>query len=273
MCGDAGKANKQNPSSADIPGTTQTSSGRCCWCEDFETEVVSSKSKYWTGYLKSESRYGSSFYDTNKWKLTVSMAGAIKAVTLEMKLGTIPGGYDQQTVNAVWELFVSGVNKYWNNKAKLVIDDPECGVARLPIVIKATPATSSPHRKFILKPGRANARNLAITVDPEKLSVKEGLEWTLAHEFGHAFGLPDEYADGGSYIGGYIRYIRADGLLGSKVPVIPNDGGRSASSSTSLMGAGMRSLLFPHHFWCIAIESQKLLNSKLRKGIKCDIEL
>lgn len=273
MCRNCKKLEKEGPSSAEIQGTTHTSSGVCCWCEDFETEVVSNKSKYWTGYLKNGSKYGSRFYDTNKWKLAVNMASAVKSVTLEMRFGTLPGGHDQSTVNEIWGLFISSINKYWNNKAKLIIDDPECGIAKLPIILKATPTTSNPHRRFILKPGRAHARDLTITVDPEKMSEKVGLEWTLAHEFGHAFGLPDEYADNGSYIGGYIRYNHADGSPRDRIPVIPNDGGQSADSNTSLMGAGMKSLLFPHHFWCIAIESQKLLNMKLRRGIKCDIGL
>lgn len=58
---------------------------------------------------------------------------------------------------------------------------------------------------------------------------------TFAHELGHAFGLPDEYADDDLYIGGRVRHTHPDGKPKDRIGVIPNDEGISATVSTPLI--------------------------------------
>lgn len=261
MCGDAGKANKQSPSSADIQGTTQTSSGKCCWCEDYSKEISSTSNGNYYDLAEAPGRIKKFAPGKVKYKLFCRLKSREILIEVRFQINRASGGED--LLSRAWGKML-GVNDYWGGKARLVVDDPECGVAKLPIRFSAVEDDGAPHRIFELVPDtvNANARNMKVQVNSKSSS------WTMAHEFGHVIGLADEYiADKGVT---HFIYYAPDGMNSGYIERIPNG---SLPFGKTIMAAVNATGMKDRLFWCIAIEAQALLRQALKRSVKCSIEI
>ena len=94
---------------------------------------------------------------------------------------------------------------------------------------------------------------------------------THAHEFGHCYGIPDEY----SYVDGddeTVRYVKPDGSWDAPVPALA-DAKEPEPKDANMMNAYGSTILYHRHAWQIAIEVQALLRAKIGRKITCDIIL
>ncbi len=249
------------PRAAGVVGTTTTSTGECCWCKDFALEInTSNPPKYYelgTSATTKKEFLGSSV----KYKLYCALATGI--IRVEMRFAINRNGFEAAVVDGLWDKLEKHVGSYWNSKAKLVIEDPECGTKKYPIEFQVKKDAADFHRTFEVFSGHANARDLKIQITPDSTA------WTMAHEFGHTFGLPDEYV---SDVGiTHAFYHSPDGSTEFAVERQPN--GSPPGTGTIMTSVGTTKVI-EQHFWCIAIEAQALLRRSLgRAGIKCGIEV
>lgn len=99
---------------------------------------------------------------------------------------------------------------------------------------------------------------------------KSTTAWTYAHEFGHCFGLPDEYSYSQTDTQ-KVKYIKPDGTMDTAISAPP--GGKSKTAADATIMSAVDSLkTLPRHAWNIAIEVQDLLTQKLGRAVKCDIQ-
>lgn len=92
--------------------------------------------------------------------------------------------------------------------------------------------------------------------------------WTYAHEFGHCFGLPDEY----SYTTDIntVVYVKPDGSKDEAVVASYEIMDPDAANAT-IMLTNSSTIVKNRHAWLIAIEARDLLTKKIGRKIKCDI--
>lgn len=160
-----------------------------------------------------------------------------------MRFAINSNGFDAAVVDDLWDKLETRVGSYWNGKAKLIVEDPECGTKKYPIEFQIR-QDGDFHRTFEVISGRANARDLKIQVSPSSTA------WTMAHEFAHH--SPD----------------------GSTEFVVQRQPNGSPPGTGTIMTSVGTTKVIEQHFWCIAIEAQALLRSALgRAGIKCGIEV
>lgn len=261
MCNDSMNAFGQTPASAQISGTTQTAAGKCCWCEDYSREISTTSNGNYYDLAEAPGKIKKFRAGQVKYKLFCRLKS--REIMVEVRFRLSRNEENKELINKAWERML-GVNKYWGNKAKLVIDDPECGLSKLPIRFSVTEDDSSPHRSFEIVPDTttANARELKVQVNSGSSA------WTMAHEFGHVIGLADEYvADRGI---SHFIYYAPDGSNSGYVERIPNG---SLPFGRNIMAASNATGMVARLFWCIAIESQSLLQQGLKRNVKCSIEI
>ena len=171
----------------------------------------------------------------------------------------------EAVVAYVKRLAEAGLNSHWNNKFKMEITDPQCGKRTLPIVYKIKWVDSGEHYKLNIHKRYDREGVTGPIIDVSTATD----EWTYAHEFGHCYGLPDEY----SYVKDStetVKYYKPDGTM-SEAIVAPFDGKDPDEPDATIMAANPSTVVKPRHAWNIAIEVQALLCAKLGRKIKCDI--
>ena len=256
-----------------------------CWIEDYEKEIATDAYGRYAQPMQADGTPHD--YSRDIWfKLYVPVKSnkpvvvevRIKCITVLDAVGEAAEAQDKGTpaaekraqqrakvVEMVKQIAERGITGHWNNKFKLEIKDPQCGTKVLPVVFKPVWVESGQH--YTMQVHKQFDRE---QVDGNIVDVSLGTtEWTHAHEFGHCYGLPDEY----SYTDGVdetVKYVKPDGSLGEAIPA-PFDGKSVNDPSATIMGAFSSTKVLPRHGWIVAIEAQELLRAKIGRKIVCDI--
>jgi type VI secretion system secreted protein VgrG len=247
-------------------GPTSPCKDKKCWPEDYDKEIsVDTYGRYIRKY-KPDGTTEVPLHDSVPFKIYAPVkSGTEITVEVRFKVEHDAGVSDADVASAKTKL-QSGVNTHWNNKFKLLADDPECPSKTFKIVFKAVWVDSGQH--YTIKVHNTYPREGVTGTDMDV--SKSTTAWTYAHEFGHCFGLPDEY----SYTPGEtqtVKYIKPDGTLDSAISA-PPDGKSNTAADATIMSAVDNTTTLPRHAWNIAIEVQDLLTQKLGRNIKCSIQ-
>lgn len=198
MCGCGG----DGPSDAGVPGGppggTTGGTGLCCTCAANGTVDRDGHVNYYTttGYAGSRPK-------TNKCSIGITRTTSGGTVTVSKSfhltyINTANAAAHESTVTGA----LSSAMTNWTGGAssyKVRIEQPGCDPQELTIVYRHTLASS------------AASANVQVTVDGTSTgpsSVRNGTRmtfklagegssasWTMTHEIGHTFGLPDEYSE------------------------------------------------------------------------------
>jgi len=250
------------------PAVSATLPCSSCWNKDYTKEVKVNPVKRYADQLNAEGEsYGNNF-GTRQYKLGVYFK-TLKKVILEVRFKIEPDeDVDKIAIGKAKELISKGIRENWDNKLSLKIIDPKCGVKVFPIEFKIVFVTSREHYVF-----RVHDQYNREGVTGNFLDVsKDTGAWVYAHEFGHCFGLPDEYGyKPGLEHKDQVVYYKPDGTLDAPFSV-PYNGGDPAEPSSTIMAAYGNTTILKRHGWLIAIEARDMLNeSGLGREIKCDI--
>ncbi len=256
-----------------------------CWIEDYEKEIkVSSVPGYNNTYDARGKAHD--YFDLVQYKIyvpvksntaviaelrvkTVAVLDAVEQAADEQQKGTQAATdrarHRANAIKNAQQVATRGLEKFWNNQLKIEITDPECGTKVLPIVYRVVWVDSGQH--YTMNLHKRYPRE-GVTDDVIDVSVNTD-EWTYAHEFGHCYGLPDEY----SYTENEdetVRYVKPDGTLDEPImtPCLERD---ETGLPRVIMWATDSPIVKPRHGWQIAIEVQRLLRDKIGRKIKCDI--
>lgn len=171
----------------------------------------------------------------------------------------------QDDIDTIKQRMLEGVDSYLNDKFTLVVWDTRCGERRFPIRYKMEWVTSG--HDYLLKifpyQGRENVSDLEASV------WKETSSWTLAHEYAHCVGIPDEYGQDQQHVE-TLRYYDHDGELSEPAIALPLIKPPTDQDAT-FMSTDLSTKLELRHAWPIAIEAQTFLTSALGRRIKCTI--
>lgn len=242
-----------------------------CWASDYELEINSLLiGRYTHRYDATGTIIGLESTRFVKYKLYVPLRGG-SDIIVEVRFMVegaldINNGFKQLpmekalTMKSVVE---EGVSQYWNNRFKLAISDPRCGKKILAIRYKPVWVEKNYHYKLVVstaleREGVSNGiMDICLTSTP----------WTVAHEFAHCLGLPDEYATDPDTKS--LRYIKPDGTLDISI-ITPEDKNSDATDAT-IMSSRDNQIRLARHAWNIAIETRDLLTREIGRDIKCDI--
>ncbi|WP_242673432.1 type VI secretion system Vgr family protein, partial [Enterobacter wuhouensis] len=161
-----------------------------------------------------------------------------------------------------------GGKKYWGNQFSFKISDPKCGTQILPIEFKVLFVKSDEH--YIFKIHDKYDRE-GVTGNVLDVSKNTG-PWTYAHEFGHCYGLPDEYGyTPDAEENDQVVYYKPDGSLDSPISV-PYNGGDPSDPASTIMAAYGNTIILKRQGWIIAIEANEIFHEPgLGRRIRCDI--
>lgn len=174
MCNDSANVFSQTPLSAEIPGTTQTASGKCCWCKDYSREVSATANGKYFDLAESPGKLGKFAAVRVKYKSFCRLKSREILVEVRFKLARV--GVEKDGMDQAWGKML-GANRRWGSKARMVIDDPERGISKLPINLSVVEDDKSPHRTFeiVLDTDTPNAQDLKVQVN------RNSSAWTMAH--------------------------------------------------------------------------------------------
>jgi type VI secretion system secreted protein VgrG len=272
MCGDS---HPHEPASGKCPTDPVTGTVMpCphCWTDDYKKEVDNAPNGKYYEHYKAD---GVSTYSIQnvKFKLYVPLKTNSEVVLeVRYKIEAADATVTAADLSTIKANFENGVNAHWNGKFRLQVNHPpDCGTKIFPIKFKIvwlTSRDSGEHYTISVKDVYPREQ-----VDGTIVRVSKSTSvWTAAHEFGHCFGLPDEY----SYdaMGGATETVRSykpDGTLDAAISAPSNK--PSSDASATIMSTHSHNSILLRHGWPIAIEAKELLRSKLKRGrtITCDI--
>jgi hypothetical protein len=264
-------ASSGSSSSASSSGSSSSSSS--CWLSDYTKQINQpSYARYFRKYKADGTEY-TSLPPKFAGKIYVPLTGNTITVELRFKpeahggvlsfLGV--GSVSDADVNSAKSKLESGVATNWNGKFTLVVDDPLCGKKSFAVVFKIAWVTSGQDYTIVIHDTYDREGVTGVVMDVSKSTDN----WIYAHEVGHCFGLPDEYA--------YkkpapetVKYIKPDGSLDAAVSA-PYNGKDKNLADATIMAAKYNTTVLPRHGWSVAIEVQALLTEKLGRAVKCSI--
>jgi type VI secretion system secreted protein VgrG len=242
-----------------------------CWIDDYEKEVSVNPTGRYSESYNAAGVSNNLNVGQRKFKILVPLKSS-PTITVEVRFKlvsqlTLTGtaaeksaaktvAFDKAKAN-----LEKGITANWNSSFKLEVDDPTCGKKTFDISFKAVWVTSSEH--YVLNAHRTYPREgvTGTVVDVSSTTT----DWVYAHEFGHCFGLPDEYSY--SPDTETVKYYKPDGSLSDPITAPPI----ATSADATIMAAYRSVKKLPRHAWSIAIEVRSLLIEKIGRAIKCDI--
>lgn len=251
----------QDPATTPGAGTsTDSCTGTCphCeyWNEDHVKEIDIRDDRY---------RVSSQTHARRKvFRFEGNLASGNVTVTIILKWGVIGGDVTDAMKTAVKAGLQSDVAAAWSGKNSVRVTDPICGEKTLPINFRIlwTPGdtTDSEHYSVDLEkaPRRSGVAYPTFTLDHD--ADLNDNAWTLKHEFGHAFGMPDEYFYSG-VTAGTIEYKRADGTSAT-ITLEP---------AASLMKTRGNTSVEERFAYFAEIEAQDLFREKSGRDVVCEI--
>jgi type VI secretion system secreted protein VgrG len=246
-------------------GTTVPCPDKKCWPDDYDKEIsVNTYGRYFKKY-KADGTTEIPLPDSVPFKIYAPVkSGTDITVEVRFKVEKDSGVSDADVTSAKTKL-ETGVSTNWNNKFKLVANDPECPSKTFKIAFKPVWVDSGQH--YTIKVHNTYPREgvTGVVMDVSKTTDA----WTYAHEFGHCFGLPDEYSYSPTETQ-QVKYIKPDGTLDAAVSAPPSKS-KTAADATIMSSVNCLTTL-PRHAWDIAIEVQDLLTQKIGRTIKCSIQ-
>jgi type VI secretion system secreted protein VgrG len=174
-------------------------------------------------------------------------------------------GLTTKDVSAVKARLQTAIDTYWNGKHTLAVSDPRCGERRFPIRHKVewVDAGHDYTMRIAAQKNRENVEGLIVNV------WKETTVWTMAHEYAHCVGLPDEYTDD-ELAHEVVRYYRHDGLL-DETEIIAVYIRPASDPDATILSTVDHAAVRLRHAWPIAIEAQEFLTAQLGRTIKCTV--
>ncbi len=267
----SGDAKTTSPTAADGGkpcGSTLPCDNKKCIPDDYDKEI--SLNTFGT-YFKKYKADGTTEISLNtpvQYKIYVPLKSGTE-VTVEVRFKVEPdSGLGATEATDAKTKLQKGVTDNWNKKKfKLVTKDsaPECPAKTFTVVFKPVWVDSGQH--YTIKVHSTYPRE-GVTGPVMDVS-KTTKAWTYAHEFGHCFGLPDEYSYDASETQS-VKYMKPDGTLDAAVSA-PPDGKSKTAADATIMSAVDNTTILPRHAWNIAIEVQSLLTSKLGRKVECSI--
>ncbi len=251
---------------ADDAAPTTTASGACCWCEDYPREVsTNARQDYYRRFYGGAAASGRA---PVKFRLIAALSTLEIKVEIRFHFVNVSASLEQ--LPECEELTRAGANR-WNNQLKIRVEDPECGTKDLKVVFMVVNSASSPHYTIKLhNPIPPTQTDKGDTVLGRAYVVGDVMhvgidtkEWTFFHEYGHCFGLPDEYGYSDDFTE-QVVYLRPDG---TQDPAIGVD---RPAQRTSMSTHGIYTVRARHGYG-IAIELQKLLREKLGRTVRCTV--
>lgn len=238
---------------------------KSCWQKDYEKElVVNSCGRYFEKYDMNSTRYNYAF--SKKFKIYIPLCtGSEATVEIRFKINA-DSGVTAADVSSAKTKLENGINTYWNGKLTLQVNDPSCGIKTLPIKFKVEWVTAAEHYTMNIHQTYPREGVTGLRVDVSSTTT----DWTYAHEFGHCFGLPDEYG----YTAGAtetVKYYKPDRTLDAAITA-PYNGKSSTANDATIMAAVRNTTVLKRHGWFFAIEARDLINeSGIGRVIICDI--
>jgi hypothetical protein len=253
---------KQPSSSPDSHDSCQSSAHTCpqCdyWHQDHTKEIEASTDKYRTS-TQSAAR-------TKKYRFNGNLASGNITITLIFKLGTIDAALTAEQRAKIVADFKAVVGPAWSNKHSIKVTDPICGEKTLPVLFNVLwnpDDTADTHHYTVnvtTAPITANVSGSVISLNYADDVVADG-GWVMTHEFGHTWGLPDEYFYSG-VTAATITYKRADGTT-EQITLEPSD--------DSIMRSHANTTILKRFFYLIEIEAQELFRSKSGRDVICEV--
>lgn len=238
-----------------------------CWQDNYEKEVSVNITKRYADAFDSNG-LSHNYLIERRFKLNINIIKDRKVI-VTVRFKTVGGaGVSKKNIKNAKAKMLKGVSKYWNNKFKLKLKDAICGDIELPVRFKILWVKSNEH--YLMNIHKKFPRE---GVTGFEMNVSGSTrDWIYAHEFGHCFGLPDEYAYDPAG-GETVAYYKPDGTMDNKINV-PYDGGITSDPSSTIMSAVDNTIVLERHCWPIAIEANDIMkNSKRNITTKCEVML
>ena len=193
-----------------------------------------------------------------------NLASMNATVTIILGWGTIGANVTDAMKTAVKTALQNDVTAAWSGKQSVRVTDPICGEKTLPINFRVLwnpdDTTDSVHYSVDLEkePQRSGVAHPTFTLDHD--ADLDDDAWTMKHEFGHAFGMPDEYFYSG-VTEATIEYKRADGSS-ETINLEP---------AASLMQTRRNTSVKKRFAYFAEIEAQALFREKSGRDVVCEI--
>jgi hypothetical protein len=199
------------------------------------------------------------------FRLEANLAAGNITITSIFKYGTVTGDVTNAQKTATVTAFKARVGD-WSNRFQMKITDPICGERTLPIrfrLLWAPDDTSDAHQfsvNLYKTYPRAGVTGTTINIGYDS-DVTPDSGWTLTHEYGHTFGLPDEYFHPG-VTAATLTYKKADGST-ETITLEP--------AGDSIMKTYGNTTYLKRFYYFSAIEAQELLRRESGRNVTCEI--
>jgi len=252
-----------------------TKSNNNCWTETYSTNVNETSPN--KEYFKRSLPKGAT---TAIVKYNLSLNLRQKKMIVQMKFIIDPDSENPEEVKYTKDgekKLEQAVYQYWNNRFKLVIDDQltNCPKCELDIIFQIIFLQDGDyeHTDFLLEVQHSsehpNPNVERAQVDRSQMITYEKSDiWTYVHEFGHIFGLPDEYSVTDSKE--VVKYIDPSG---KEHPMEVKPIRDISDPQATVMSTSDDMVFKERHGWPLAIEAQKLLRANRYKNANCNIRL
>lgn len=268
-----------------------------CWGRDFEKEIVANPyKKYFQPYSKlgrREDRQPATvryklLIQPSRHRIVVQLNCDCPDIFVRDPAKTSYGGRQLSPQQlAIFKSAIARAMALWNEKVVMYVVDPVCGPRVLKVVYEMNLAARDSDSEFHSvisinqrpKGDRSSYyRSHYNWYGAHQMSFDAAKDWrtpsAIAHEYGHALGLADEYTDDVENY--WVRYREPMGGLGPVVLVesIYADPMNDNKGDDTLMRDDSTSVVIEeHHAWNIAIEARDLFTEKLGRNVATAIFL
>ncbi|WWW35789.1 PAAR domain-containing protein [Stenotrophomonas rhizophila] len=251
------------------PSSAAPENAAICWLMDHVVEVsTNAHGRYYQAYDADGDEHDYEMHRAFRISIPLLSRTDVEVLVRVKIVAGAPTETDaivEEDIRLAKERMEEGVRDHWNGKYTLAVWDPRCGQRTFAIKYAIEWVEQGQH--YTLKLNPSNTRE---NVDEMVINAWKGTSaWTMAHEYAHCVGVPDEY----SYDLGRaesLRYYRHDGTPDDDVVSMPLV--KPASDPTAnIMSTSDNRITELRHAWPIAIEAQEFLTTAIGRRIKCTV--